>query len=141
MNYLLEVCGDCNDADYAYSTCVITEKELSTIKEMLRAIKTVREIYKKYNPEAYCSWRDNLPYFGDVLEAICDLHYNKGIEDVDFDNAPEGARECEFGDLVWYEAFSEEYLPHGTSDLDHTPHTIIEVNVYKLASKTPISLL
>lgn len=84
MKYLLEVCGDCNDADYAYGTSVISEEELLRVKEMLKSITKIRTIYKEYHTEAYISWRDKLPYYSAVLESLPnpDMDDEEDLEDI-----------------------------------------------------------
>ena len=130
MNYLLEVCGDCNDADYAYGISVISEEELLRVKEMLKSITKVKIVYKKYHPEAYTSWRDGLPYYSEVLESLPnpDMEYEEWLKEVDE------------SDISNFLEFQDTYIPYGTSDLDYV-HTIESVKAYKLAEDKPINLL
>lgn len=141
MKYLLEVCGDCNDADYAYSTQVISEEELLRVKEMLESITKVRSAYKKYHPKEYTSWRDNLPYYGNVLESLPepDMEY-ENISEEEIEEIDEWLKEVDQSDISNFLEFQETYVPYGTSDNDYV-HTIESVKAYKLAEDEPINLL
>lgn len=138
MNYLLEVCGDCNDADYAYGISVISEEELLRVKEMLKSITKVRTIYKKYHPEVYTSGRDGLPYYSKVLESLPnpDMEY----DEEDTEEVKEWLKEADESDISNFLEFQDTYIPYGTSDLDYV-HTIESVKAYKLAEDKPINLL
>lgn len=134
MNYLLEVCGDCNDADYAYGTSVISEEELLRVKEMLKSITKIRAVYKKYHPKAYTSWRDGLPYYRKVLESLPD--FDTG----DIEDDEEWLKEVDELDISNFLEFQDTYVPYGTSDNDYV-HSIDSVKVYKLKEDNPINLL
>lgn len=139
MSYLLIVCGDCNDADYAYTQSVISEQELLRVKEMLESIKRVRESYGEYYPGAYKSRHDKLPYFGEVYDAIPDRIKYAG-DDEDDEDVDEWLQNVSDSDLSNLIEFYENYIPYGTSDNDYV-HTIVSVKAYKLEEDSPISLL
>lgn len=142
MSYLLIVCGDCNDADYAYKHSVISEQELLRVKEMLESIKRVREVYGEYHPEVYKSWHDKLPYFGEVYDAIPDrikYSYDGDEDSEDDEDGDEWLQKVNDSDLSNLIEFYENYIPYGTSDNDYV-HTIVSVEAYKLEENSPIML-
>ena len=134
MNYIVLVCADCNDADYAYRAEVVSEEDLSEVKEMLESIKRLRAIYKETHQGVDLSDDDDLPYFLDVYENLCDYEDEEEYED-------EWIEKVSREDIDKFFAFRCHFLPHGTSDLDSIPHTIESVTAYRLESDRPITLL
>ena len=134
MNYIVLVCADCNDADYAYRAEVVSEEGLSEIKEMLKSIKRLREVYKETHKKVDLSYSDNLPYFLDVYEDLCDYEDEEGYED-------EWIEKISREDIDKFFAFCHHFLPHGTNDLNSIPHSIEAVTAYSLESDIPITLL
>ena len=135
MKYIVLVCADCNDADYAYRAEVVSEEGLSEVKEMLKSIKKLREVYKETHERVDLSHSDNLPYFLDVYESLCNYEDEQGeYED-------EWIEKISREDIDKFFAFCCHFLPHGISDLDSMPHTIEAVTAYSLESDSPIALL
>lgn len=139
MNYLLEVCGDCNDADYAYRTQVISEQELSRVRDMLKSIRKVREVHTKFHPNSSKDYWDKLSYYSKVINDV----YEEAEYDENWAFKYEGEgwlSEVDNSDITNFIEFHETYIPYGTSDLDDV-HTLNSVKAYKLCDSSPICLL
>ena len=120
--YLLDVCGDINDADYVHNISVIDEKELNHVKEMLVSIRKARETYKELCLNTDLDHYDKLPYFGKVWSNLEDLtgHISKN-------------------DIINFEEFYDNYCPNCI--VDDSIHSITYVHAYELVNDKHISLL
>ena len=136
--YIVLVCADCNDGDYAYRAEVISEERLSDVKEMLKSIEQLRKTYEEFYSKYNVYRRDYFPSFSNISEALEDYEYETGIRgEVEDEWIEKVSRE----DIDNFFSFCDYFLPHGTSDLDYMPHSLENVTAYSLENDVPITLL
>ena len=72
--YLVAITCDVNDADYIKSCSVQSEEGLERIRKALDTINRLKKSYYELRTRLVLSvplnYRDNLPYYGDVMEPI-----------------------------------------------------------------------
>lgn len=131
--YLVVITCDVNDGDYIKSHFRATEGDLEMIKKALSAVQKLKQSYyelrKNLNLHTYLSYKDNLPYYGDMMTPI--------LQKYEWCYADEIIKHLE-----WVNSIPEEdtedalYLYRLLPYFDNEKvHTIVEIEAYEITGE------
>lgn len=130
--YLVVITCDVNDGDYIKSHFVSTEEGLDKIRKYLNTTQRLKQSYhesEKNEGKVRLCYKDNLPYYGDMIEPILQLY-------------EWGCSEDNILHLEWVKSLPQEDIADALSLYDLLPyfdneivHTINSVEAYEITGE------
>lgn len=130
--YLVVITCDVNDGDYIKSHFVSTEEGLDKIRKYLNTTQRLKQSYhesEKNEGKVWLCYKDNLPYYGDMMEPILQMY-------------EWGCSEDNILHLEWVKSLPQEDIDDALSLYDLLPyfdnetvHTIDSVEAYEITGE------